>query len=86
MLILTRKVNQKLIINDNIEITVLEVNGNAIKIGVQAPSDVRIYREEIYREIQNTNKQARLLDAGDVDKVVKNVNAKSFDIVSKFKK
>ena len=51
MLILTRKVNQKLIINDNIEIVVLESYNNAVKIGVNAPSDVQIYREEIYNEI-----------------------------------
>jgi len=88
VLILTRKTNQKLIINDNIEITVLEVNGNAVKIGINAPSDVSIYREEIYKEIQETNKQAQKLDATDVAKIagIDKTKTKSFDIISKLKK
>lgn len=88
MLILTRKANQKLIINDNIEVVVLEVNGSAVKIGVKAPSDVHIYREEIYKEIQNINKQAQALDAKDVEKIakdVKSVKDKGFDLISKLK-
>jgi len=88
VLILTRKTNQKLIINDNIEITVLEVNGNAVKIGINAPSDVSIYREEIYKEIQETNKQAQKLHATDVAKIagIDKTKTKSFDIISKLKK
>lgn len=58
MLILTRKVNQKLIINDDIEIVILESYKNSVKIGVKAPSNVQIYREEIYNEIKKSNKQA----------------------------
>ena len=58
MLILTRKINQKLIINDNIEVVILESYKNAVKIGVNAPNDVQIYREEVYNEIKKSNKQA----------------------------
>lgn len=58
MLVLTRKTGQKLIIGDNIEITVLETKGDAVKIGIQAPRDVTIFREEIYEEIRKTNQQA----------------------------
>ena len=58
MLVLTRKTGQKLIIDDNIEITVLETRGDAVKIGIQAPKNVSIYREEIYEEIRKTNLQA----------------------------
>lgn len=58
MLILTRKVNQKLIINDDIEIVILESYKNSVKIGVKAPNNVQIYREEIYNEIKKSNKQA----------------------------
>lgn len=58
MLVLTRKTGQKLIINDNIEIIVLETKGDAVKIGVKAPKEVTIYREEIYEEIMKANKQA----------------------------
>ena len=56
MLILTRKLNQKLIINDDIEIVILDSNKNSVKIGVNAPRGVQIYREEIYNEIKKSNK------------------------------
>ena len=62
MLILTRKVNQKLIINDNIEVIILESYKNTVKIGVNAPNNVQIYREEIYNEIKKANKQAQSID------------------------
>jgi carbon storage regulator len=51
MLILTRKVNESLIVGDNITITVLGVKGNQVRIGVDAPRDVAVHREEIYRRI-----------------------------------
>ncbi len=69
MLILTRKVNQKLIINDNIEIVILESYKNSVKIGVNAPSDVQIYREEIYNEIKKSNNQAHFIDVAAVNKL-----------------
>ncbi len=58
MLVLTRKKGQKLIINDNIEVTVLETRGDTVKIGIQAPKNVSIFREEIYEEIKKANLQA----------------------------
>jgi len=58
MLVLTRKKGQKLIINDNIEITILETRGDTVKIGINAPKHVSIFREEIYEEIKKANKQA----------------------------
>lgn len=58
MLVLTRKSGQKLIINDNIEIIILETRGDAVKIGINAPKNVTIYREEIYEEIKKSNQQA----------------------------
>jgi carbon storage regulator len=58
MLVLTRKKGQKLIINDNIEVTILETRGDTVKIGVNAPKNVTIFREEIYEEIKKANKQA----------------------------
>ena len=51
MLILTRKVNESLIVGDDITITVLGVKGNQVRIGVDAPKDVAVYREEIYQRI-----------------------------------
>jgi len=58
MLVLTRKKGQKLIINDNIEVTILETRGDTVKIGINAPKHVSIFREEIYEEIKKANEQA----------------------------
>ncbi len=58
MLVLTRKKGQKLIIADNIEITILETRGESVKIGVNAPKEITIFREEIYEEIKKANEQA----------------------------
>ena len=52
MLILTRRVGEKLIIGDEISVTILGVKGNQVRIGVHAPNDVPIHREEIYDRIQ----------------------------------
>ena len=58
MLALTRKKGESLVINNNIEITVLEIRGDQIKIGIQAPKDVPIYRKEVYVQIQKENAEA----------------------------
>ncbi|MDD3014821.1 MAG: carbon storage regulator CsrA [Candidatus Gastranaerophilales bacterium] len=58
MLVLTRKTGQKLIIDDNIEIIILETKGEAVKIGIKAPKNVAIFREEIYEEIKKANEQS----------------------------
>lgn len=58
MLVLTRKTGQKLIIANDIEITILETKGEAVKIGIQAPRHIAVYREEIYEEIKKANQQA----------------------------
>ena len=49
MLILTRKVGESLLIGDDVSITILNIRGNQVKIGVQAPKDVSVHREEIYQ-------------------------------------
>ena len=51
MLILTRKVGESVLIGDDISITVLSVRGNQVKLGVQAPKEVSVHREEIYQRI-----------------------------------
>lgn len=56
MLALTRKKGESLVINNNIEILILEVRGDQIKIGITAPKDVPIYRKEVYKQIQEENK------------------------------
>ncbi|PHM45600.1 carbon storage regulator CsrA [Xenorhabdus miraniensis] len=52
MLILTRRRQEKIRVGDNIEIVILGINGNQVKIGVQAPEGTSVYREEIYQRIQ----------------------------------
>ena len=58
MLALSRKKGEALIINNNIELTILEVKGDQIKLGVSAPREVPIYRKEVYEQIQQANKDA----------------------------
>ncbi len=58
MLILTRKKDQKLIINDNIEICVVDIAGDQVKLGIVAPRDVKIYRSEVYENIKQENIEA----------------------------
>lgn len=65
MLILSRKLNQKIRVGDSIEITVIEVHGDQVKIGVDAPQSIKVFRKEIYDEIQRENKAASSL--GNID-------------------
>ena len=58
MLVLTRKKDQTIVINDNIEITVLDIQGDQVRIGVNAPRSVAIHRKEVFLEIQEENKRA----------------------------
>lgn len=58
MLVLTRKQNESIIINDNIEIEVLSVDGDQVKIGISAPSSVEVHRKEVYLSIKYENEQA----------------------------
>lgn len=58
MLILTRKPGESLYIGDNIKVTIVEAKGNQIRVGIDAPTELRIYREEIYLEIMETNRKA----------------------------
>ena len=58
MLALSRKKNEALVINNNIEITVLEIKGEQVKLGISAPKNVPVYRKEVYVQIQDANKAA----------------------------
>ena len=54
MLVLTRKSNQSIMIGDDVEVTVLAIMGEKVRIGIQAPRDVPVFRKEVYVEIQDT--------------------------------
>ncbi len=58
MLALSRKVNESIMIGNDIEITILEIKGDQIKIGISAPKSVPIYRKELYLQILESNKEA----------------------------
>ena len=58
MLALTRKKGEALVLNNDIEITVLEIKGDQVKIGIQAPKEVPVYRKEIYLQIQKENQDS----------------------------
>ena len=59
MLILSRKIGQKLIINDNIIVTILESGNGNVKIGIEAPAEAKIYREEIYQAVKSANIESK---------------------------
>jgi carbon storage regulator len=59
MLVLTRKTNQSIMIGDDVEVSVLSVVGEKVRIGIQAPSDVPVFRTEIYLEIQRQQAEGK---------------------------
>ena len=68
MLALSRKKNEAIIINNNIEVTILEVKGDQVKIGITAPKEVPVYRKEVYVQIQEANKAAASVETYDAIK------------------
>jgi carbon storage regulator len=58
MLVLTRKRNESIIIGDDVKVTIVEVKGDQVKLGITAPKQVSVHREEIYLEIQKENQLA----------------------------
>ncbi len=59
MLILTRKIGESLIIGNDISIIVLNIKGNEVRIGINAPKDISVHRKEIYLKINNKNKKIK---------------------------
>ena len=63
MLILSRKVDEKIKIGNDITLTIIELKGDQVKVGVEAPKDVKVFRQEVFEEIQRENKDAATASA-----------------------
>lgn len=70
MLVLTRKMGEVVTIGDQIKIKVVEMKGNQVRLGIEAPNDLRIYREEIYLKVQRENQLAAAWNLADLEQAV----------------
>jgi carbon storage regulator len=77
VLILTRRVGENVIVGDDIVISVIEVRGDAVRIGIQAPKSVTVHREEVYLELQRVNAQAASSSDDAVSAVVEELRTDS---------
>lgn len=69
MLVLARKTNESIIINDSIEVIVIDIKGDQIKLGINAPRTIKIYRKEVYEEIERQNSIAAVSDDINLNKL-----------------
>lgn len=58
MLVLTRRAGESLMVGDDVVVTVLDVRGDVVRIGIKAPRSIQVHREEVYRELQRANREA----------------------------
>jgi len=73
MLVLTRKRDQSIIINENIEVTILDIQGDQVRIGINAPREVSIHRKEVFLQISEENKKAASVNVkADLNSIFKN--------------
>lgn len=70
MLVLTRKKGESIIIQDHIELTILSVEGDTVKVGITAPKHVDIYRQEVYLAIKEANKESAAPVAADLKAIL----------------
>lgn len=76
MLVLTRKIGEGIIIGDDITLKVIEIKGGTIRIGIDAPPDKKIYRQEVYERIVAENKDAAHWNMIDLDSLSDNLTTK----------
>lgn len=62
MLVLTRKIGEGIIIGDNIKVTIVEMKGGGVRIGIDAPRDLKVHRQEVFDRIKQENKEATQWD------------------------
>lgn len=75
MLILTRKQGESVAIGDDIKVTVVEIQGKQVKLGVQAPREISVHRQEVYEKIQEENIRAAQISADDLASLQENTGA-----------
>tara|TARA_B100001248_G_C27399520_1_gene468904 strand:- start:2015 stop:2245 length:231 start_codon:yes stop_codon:yes gene_type:complete len=71
MLVLTRKIGESIAIDDHIKITIVQIKGKQVRVGIEAPKDTKIHRLEVYEAIQNQNQEAASTDSKRARKVAK---------------
>lgn len=74
MLVLTRKIGEGIVIGDDVTITIVEMKGGNVRIGIDAPRDKKIYRQEIFDRIASENRDAANWDMTDLDKISANLS------------
>jgi len=79
MLVLTRKVDERINIGDDIEIRVVEVKGGNVRLGIAAPGDIQIYRHEIYEKIRKQNIQSSRGDFSDINKAAEFIKRRGLE-------
>lgn len=66
MLVLSRQRDESIIINDNVVVTIVDIRGEKVRLGIEAPSQISIHRREVYEAIQRENRRASKLDPSDM--------------------
>jgi carbon storage regulator len=80
MLILTRKLGESIQIGDDIRITILDIKGGQVRLGIEAPTNTSVHREEIYRRIKEENISASSLNISDVKEMAKIFSGKQIPL------
>jgi len=75
MLVLTRKIGEGIVVGDDITITIVEMKGGTVRIGIDAPRDKKIYRQEVFDRIAEENRDAAKWDMVDLDSLSDNITA-----------
>ena len=79
MLVLTRKIGEKILIGDNIEVTILDIRGDGIRIGIDAPRGITIQRDEVLRAVEAANQEASKQTAASEEQLLASLHAQNGD-------